>query len=134
MNISSLLFWVQEDSLSTKFYKKLGFTVVRSVDDHSVVSLNGFELTLVNMRDEEMFVKDSMHADKGRGMYVYIKVDNVDEKYNELIKLGFKPTAPPADWKWGNREFVLKDPDGYKLCFWQPIKSRVKNQINYFSA
>ena len=122
MNISSLLFWVQENSLSTKFYKKLGFNVVRSVDDHSVVSLNGFEITLVNMRDEDKFTKDSMSADKGRGVYVYIRVDSVDEKYKELIKLGFKPTTAPKDWDWGNREFILKDLDGYKLCFWQPIR------------
>ena len=116
------MFWVQENSLSTKFYKKLGFNVVRSVDDHSVVSLNGFEITLVNMRDEDKFTKDSMSADKGRGVYVYIRVDSVDEKYKELIKLGFKPTTAPKDWDWGNREFILKDLDGYKLCFWQPIR------------
>ena len=122
MNISSLLFWVQENSLSTKFYKKLGFNVVRSVDDHSVVSLNDFEITLVNMRAEDKFAKDSMSADKGRGVYVYIRVDSVDEKYKELIKLGFKPTTAPKDWDWGNREFILKDLDGYKLCFWQPIR------------
>jgi uncharacterized glyoxalase superfamily protein PhnB len=122
MKITSLLLWVQENSLSTKFYKKLGFEVVRSADDHSVVALNGFEIILVNMRDEDAFAKDAMSADKGRGMYVYIKVDDVDTKYKELVSQGFEPATQPKDWQWGNREFILKDPDGYKLCFWQPIK------------
>lgn len=27
----------------------------------------------------------------------------------------------PRDWPWGNREFVLKDPDGYKLVFWHEL-------------
>lgn len=114
--------WVQENGLSTKFYKKLGFDVMRSADDHSVVALNGFEITLVNMRDEDKFARDSMSADKGRGVYVYLSVDNVDAKYKELIDSGFKPATEPKDWQWGNREFILKDPDGYKLCFWQSIK------------
>jgi uncharacterized glyoxalase superfamily protein PhnB len=122
MEITSLLFWVQENTLSTKFYKKIGFDVVRSADDHSVVTLNSFEITLVNMRDEDKFAKDSMSGDKGRGVYMYIKVDDVDAKYKELENQGFKPTTKPKDWEWGNREFILKDPDGYKLCFWQPIK------------
>lgn len=122
MKITSLLFWVQENGLSTKFYKKLGFDVVHSADDHSVVALNGFEITLVSMRDEDKFAKDSMSGNKGRGVYVYVKVDDVDTKYKELVDQGFRPAAQPKDWQWGNREFILKDPDGYKLCFWQALK------------
>ena len=122
MQITGLLFWVQENQLSVKFYKKLGFDVVRSEDDHSVVKLNGFEITLVNMRDEDTFARDSMSSDKGRGMYVYIRTDNVDDKYKELVDIGLKPATEPKDWDWGNREFIIKDPDGYKLCFWQPKK------------
>ena len=125
MKVTSLLFWVQENQISTKFYKKLGFDVIRSDNDHSVVSLGCFKITLVNMRDESKFAKDSMSSEKGRGMYVYIRVDDVDIKYKELIGLGFNLDNEPKDWQWGNREFILKDPDGYKLCFWQPI-ARVK--------
>lgn len=121
MKITSLLFWVQENSISTKFYKKLGFDVVRANDDHSVVAIDGFKIMLVSMRDDDKFAGDSMYSEKGRGMYVYIGVSDVDTKYKELTDLGFNPTKP-KNWQWGNREFVLKDPDGYKLCFWQQIQ------------
>lgn len=119
MRITNLLFWVQENKLSEKFYKKLGFEVLQSDDEHSLVSLNGFDIDLVNMRDEEKFARDSMSSDKGKGVYVYINVNNVDEKYKALPKTGLIPYTTPKDWPWGNREFILKDPDGYKLCFWQ---------------
>ncbi len=122
MRITNLLFWVQENKLSEKFYKKLGFEVVKSDDDHSILSLNGFAIDLVSMRDENTFAKDSMSADKGRGVYVYIQVDDVDKKHQQLVVAGTAPTTEPKDWDWGNREFIIKDPDGYKLCFWQPIK------------
>jgi uncharacterized glyoxalase superfamily protein PhnB len=120
MKITNLLFWVQENKLSEKFYKKLGFDVLQSDDAHSVVSLNGFAIDLVSMRDEDPFAKDSMSSNKGRGVYVYIRVDDVDATYAQIKNAGFALTTAPKNWPWGNREFIIKDPDGYKLCFWQP--------------
>ncbi len=124
MKVTSLLFWVQENKTSEKFYKKLGFEVVESDEQHSTVELGGFRVILVNMRDEEEFNKDSLAAEKGRGAYLYIKVGNVDEEHERQLKVGLKPATKPRDWEWGNREFILKDPDGYKLCFWQPNNNR----------
>lgn len=122
MRVTNLVLWVQENKLSEKFYKKLGFEIVRSDDYHSLVSLKGFGVDLVTMRDDDMFAKDSMSADKGRGMYIYIYVDDVDSTYAELIRLKLNANTEPKDWPWGNREFIIKDPDGYKLCFWQHIR------------
>ncbi len=124
MKFTNLLFWVQENKLSEKFYKKLGFEVVCSTDEHSVVVRDGFQITLVNMRDEDPFTSDSMSGDKGRGMYIYFLVDDVDDEYNRQIELGFTPHTKPKDWEWGNREFVLKDLDGYKLVFFQKINHK----------
>ena len=121
MRITHLVLWVQENKLSEKFYKKLGFSVGESDDEHSVVSAGGFYLDLVSMRDENKFARDSMAAEKGLGMYVCIAVEAVDEMYQNLVAAGLKPTKP-RDWPWGNRECVVKDPDGYKLCFWQKSK------------
>jgi uncharacterized glyoxalase superfamily protein PhnB len=120
VKITNLVLWVQENKLSEKFYKKVGFEVIQSTDEHSVVALQGFQLDLVSMRDEDRFARDSMSANKGRGVYVYIQVEDVDAKYAELVSLSLPPATKPKDWPWGNREFILKDPDGYKLCFWQP--------------
>ncbi len=53
---------------------------------------------------------------------IYIKVDDVDVEYNRQEKLGLTPATKPSNWEWGNREFILKDPDGYKLCFWNSVK------------
>ncbi len=118
MKVTNILLWVQENKLSEKFYKKLGFTITASTPGYSEVKLGNFEIVLVNMRDDDEFAGDSLSGDKGRGMYVYIYVDDVDAEYDRQIKLGLRPATSPRDWEWGNREFVLKDPDGYKLCFW----------------
>lgn len=122
MRMTHLVLWVQENKLSEKFYKKVGFTVEQSDSDHTLVALHGFAIDLVSMRDEEKFARDAMAADKGRGMYINIHVDDVDAKYQALTEAGLTPATQPKDWPWGNREFILKDPDGYKLCFWQASK------------
>ncbi len=121
MKITSLVFWVQDATLSYKFYKKLGFEVVSVTERDATMRLGSFEIMLVTMRDEEEFNKDSLSSTKGNGMYVYVNVDNVDEMHNKLTTLGLHPHSQPRDWPWGNREFVIKDPDGYKLCFWSKL-------------
>jgi len=124
MRITNLTLWVQENKLTEKFYKKLGFSIDQSDGDHSLVSLGGFALDLVSMRDEDPFTRDSMSGDKGRGVYIYIRVEDIDAQYQSLVQAGFTPHTKPKDWPWGNREFILKDPDGYKLCFWMPTRKR----------
>lgn len=124
MRITNILLWVQENKLAEKFYKKLGFEVVATDDEHSRVRLGDFEIVLVAMRDDSEFAADSMASNRGKGVYVYIKVDDVDGTYTELIDRGFEPATEPRDWHWGNREFILKDIDGYKLCFWQPVNNK----------
>lgn len=121
MKITNLLLWVQDNTLSVKFYKKLGFTITRSDDTMSVVSIAGFDIWLLSMRDEDQFTTDALATHKGKGMYIYIAVDNVDELYRKLVRKGVYPATEPRDWPWGNREFIVKDLDGYKLCFWHRI-------------
>jgi uncharacterized glyoxalase superfamily protein PhnB len=120
MKVTGLVLWTQDNTLSVKFYKKLGFEVTESNDRNSVVQLGDFLITLVSMRDEGEFNRDSLADDKGRGMYVYVRADDVDAMYAKLQQNGITPYTKPRDWEWGNREFIAKDPDGYKLCFWQP--------------
>ena len=122
MRFTNILLWVQENKISEKFYKNLGFEVLVSTDAYSEIQLGEFSITLVNMRDEDEFNGDSLSGIKGKGMYIYIKVDDVDAEYNRQEKLGLKPATKPRNWEWGNREFILKDPEGYKLCFWQLLK------------
>jgi uncharacterized glyoxalase superfamily protein PhnB len=122
MKVTGMVLWVQDNTLSVRLYKKLGFEVVASNERNSAIRLSNFEITLVSMRDEDEFNRDSLSGDKGRGAYLYIRVDDVDNKYNELQGTGVECRSEPRDWAWGNREFVVKDPDGYKIVFWQPSK------------
>lgn len=130
MKVTNLLIWSQENTLSEKFYKKLGFKVTVSTPGHSEVSLGDFKITIVNMRDEDELNGDSLASDKGKGMYIYVRVDDVDQEYERQCAIGLAPYTVLRDWEWGSREFVTKDPDGYKLCFWQPLPTQHKEVVS----
>jgi catechol 2,3-dioxygenase-like lactoylglutathione lyase family enzyme len=121
MKITNLVLWVQDATLSYKFYKKLGFEVGEVNDRHALVRCGDFEIQLITMRNEDEFNKDSLASQKGLGMYIRINVENVDDMYAHVQKLGLSTSSEPRDWEWGAREFVLKDPDGYKICFWSAL-------------
>lgn len=124
LRATGLVLWVQDAGLSTKWYKKIGFEVVSTTERDAVVKLGGFQLSLVTMRDEEEFNGDSLAAEKGKGMYMYIQCADVDAFYSQLKNSGIMPRTEPRDWEWGRREFVIHDPDGYKLCFWQDVEQK----------
>jgi catechol 2,3-dioxygenase-like lactoylglutathione lyase family enzyme len=58
-------------------------------------------------------------TEKAGAVHVYLSVDDVDAFHKELLAKGLKPAGEPRDWPSGNREFILRDPDGYNLVFFK---------------
>jgi uncharacterized glyoxalase superfamily protein PhnB len=57
----------------------------------------------------------------GVGVNVYIHVDDVDKYYAQVTKKGAKANLEPKSQFYGLRDFVVSDPDGYTLTFYQNI-------------
>lgn len=121
MNIKSILLYVKDLKASLDFYKRIGFNIEHEDKKSVLVSLQGFTFQLFDMAKVEFKLKDN-NISKGEGVFVYIRINNVDSKYNELIRNNIKTSGEPIDWPWGNREFVVKDPDGYKLVFYNKLE------------
>ena len=51
------------------------------------------------------------------GGLTYLYVSDVDAWYAELRERGVTNLDEPRDRPWGNRELVVSDPDGNRLCF-----------------
>jgi uncharacterized glyoxalase superfamily protein PhnB len=56
---------------------------------------------------------------KVNSISLYIKVDDVGAFHKAVVSKGLEPAGDPARQPSGNREFVLRDPDGYNLVFFQ---------------
>lgn len=48
----------------------------------------------------------------GKGVYLTIEVDDVDQVYKKLKNKGIKMEVEIRDEEWGDRHFAIKDPNG----------------------
>lgn len=120
-SVSGLVFYVKDIKKTAAFYEALGFRFDKNEPDHLSVRLNWFWMDF-HPQDQENkpdFQKEAVLEPKGAGLFIYVSVDDVDEFYEGLIAKGLKPSSQPKDWPWGNREFVIRDPDGYKLVIFK---------------
>jgi len=120
-SVSGLGLYVQDIARTAEFYDTLGFREGERTDAYLKIYLNWFWMqfnTISSVHNPE-FQKEAQAEPKGAGLYINIAVDDVDEFYAGVLAAGTKPSSEPRDWPWGNREFAMRDPDGYKLIFFQ---------------
>lgn len=120
-SVSGFVCYVKDLNKTAEFYEKLGFRAGKRSDERITFYVNWFSIDFVaiDKEDKPKFTEDARSTNKGMGIYINVKVNDVDEFYKEVLDAKMKPSSEPRDWPWGNREFVLRDPDGYKLVFFQ---------------
>ncbi len=121
-SVAGVICLVRDLQRSTAFYEMLGFEFKKRIPGVSATAyLNWFwiELLLEDKIVTDEFKEDVKATSKGAGQYIHISVGNVDDYYKNLLEKGLKPLGEPQDYPWGSREFVIKDPDGYKLVFFK---------------
>jgi catechol 2,3-dioxygenase-like lactoylglutathione lyase family enzyme len=118
-SISGVSCFVKDLDTTAEFYESLGFRVGNRDPDRLTCYVNWFWITFI-AQDGEVDAdrrKDAKASNRGAGQYLYIKVDDLDGCCEEIVGRGLKPDGEPRKMPSGNREFVLRDPDGYKLAF-----------------
>jgi catechol 2,3-dioxygenase-like lactoylglutathione lyase family enzyme len=90
--------------------------------DFGVSFENEFYLLLhtPNQSAEISFLKPNHPSQKpifqsvfsGKGVYLTIEVENVDEVYEQLKEKGVQMEIEIRDEPWGDRHFAIKDPNG----------------------
>jgi len=118
--------YVKDVDTSISFYKTLGFELVSNDGSFAEMKLKGMKLTFTaqeTARDKDAsFQADAFGEPKGTGMYLNIEVDHIDDYFAQLKESGITPSTEPRNWPWGQREFVVRDPDRYKLVLYEKIK------------
>jgi predicted enzyme related to lactoylglutathione lyase len=112
-SISGITCHVKNLVKAAEFYETIGFRRGKEESDRVTFYVNWFFVTLV--------VDDQTRttATKGAGVFLYIKVDDVEEFHKAVLSKGLKPSGKPERQPSGNREFLLRDTDGYNLVFFQ---------------
>jgi catechol 2,3-dioxygenase-like lactoylglutathione lyase family enzyme len=108
----------------------LGFDLAyqRTEDKFAFLTLGDAYLMLEQADTGRKFLIGELEHPYGRGLNLQIKVPNVISLYAGVTTDG-APIHLPLEEKWyrigdelaGNRQFVVEDPDGYLLRFFQDL-------------
>ncbi len=122
MELNQLLFHVVDLQATSVFYSKLGFQQTQSQEKFIEFKIGSFTLQFLTQSTDSSIDLGVASTNK-QGVFVYLKVDKVDETYKEIISKGFRVSRDPVDRPWGKREFAIKDPNGVVLIFYSEVTS-----------
>ena len=116
---------------SLKFYKTIGFKVEydRPENKFAFISLGEIQFMLQEISDNDKWNVAPLTYPFGNGINFQLEVSNLDEIYNNLKNNNYKITFDIEE-NWyrqddkllGNKEFLIQDPDGYLLRFFEDIE------------
>jgi catechol 2,3-dioxygenase-like lactoylglutathione lyase family enzyme len=118
-SVSGITCYVKNVDRAVRFYETLGFTFRKREPRRATAYLNWFWIDLLAIKDETRTAFRKEAELKGPGPLISISVEDVDAFYDDLLSKGLKPSTKPQDSPWGNREFLLRDPDKNKLVFFE---------------
>lgn len=67
-------------------------------------------------------VPELVSATDGRGFWLGLKVANADEMHARLVAAGVPIVYAPENKPWGERHFVVRDPNGVLIYVAHPLK------------
>jgi catechol 2,3-dioxygenase-like lactoylglutathione lyase family enzyme len=120
-SVSGITCYVKDLAKTAEFYEAIGFRRGKEEPDRITFYVNWFFVTFIAQDREDVaeWRKEAELPTKGAGVFVYVKVDDLDDIHKAVLAKGMNPAGEPEVRPSGNREFVLRDPDGYKLVFFQ---------------
>jgi catechol 2,3-dioxygenase-like lactoylglutathione lyase family enzyme len=113
-SISGVNCYVRDLSRTAEFYEAIGFRRGKEEPERLTFYVNWFFVTFSDGDRAEAEL-----ANKGAGLSLHIKVDDIEDFYRGAVAKGMNPASEPRARHGGGREFVLRDPDGYELVFFE---------------
>ena len=117
-----ILFYVADLDKSVAFYRdKLGFTLTR-LHEGGVAELDFGTAKLYLHLDSKPDMPPPDRAHRGKDVLIGFNPDDVDAYCARVKSNGVAIAKELSDEPWGDRDFSIKDPDGYELWFVNQIK------------
>ena len=113
---------IPDFALATKFYEKLGFTVVWQEEPpkgylvmqkgESIINFYGGD---PEVYQQEYFKKFPEETPRGYAVEIILLSDDIDKYYQELSAKINSITEPLSLRPWGRKDFRLTDPFGFYI-------------------
>ena len=115
---------------SVRFYtEKLGFDLIRmereavSGRERATFAIVGVGNAVMMLADERFYVRggEGPATPRGVGIDTRIVVDDVDSMYRRATDNDVTIVHDIGDRPYGLRDFIMRDPDGFRLRFAAPV-------------
>lgn len=115
-NLSNTIFYCVRWRETVEFYRKVLALPVNTEKDW-FVEFRLTECSFVSVADAR---RASIDSSGGRGVTLTLQVDDIRAMHTRLLDAGVEvqPVSKPV---WGALRFFCRDPEGYRLEFWQSL-------------
>ncbi|OLV15350.1 VOC family protein [Deinococcus marmoris] len=122
MNLVSLRIITDDPKGLVEFYEQVtGLSATWSTPEFAELATPACTLAIASKRTMDMFGAGAAQTAANRSAIIEFRVDDVDQKFQELKDviqdLAMEPTTQP----WGNRSLLFRDPDGNLINFFTPV-------------
>ncbi|HEU5403396.1 MAG TPA: VOC family protein [Terriglobales bacterium] len=113
-------FLVDDLNRAVAYYcDQLGFQLDFSYQSfYASVTCDGFA---IHLKCAPKTLADRGHRKQNDHLDAYISVSGIRDLYRELQTRGARIIKPLREQPWGCLDFYVEDPDGYILCFSEPV-------------
>ena len=92
--------------------RAFGFTLRLGIGNHRAQ---------LNVGDCAVVVTEQSQTGVPARSSVMVRVEDADSHYARACQSGARVVQPPADYPYGERQYVVEDPAGHRWCFSQSI-------------
>lgn len=107
----------------TEFYCKVLNAEFIGDSSHTDIKTKGANISIFSVEGMEDMAPNSMTGAGYGSFTIGFKVDNVDEEYERIKKLGVELVKNPKTYPWGSRSFWFRDLDGNIVNFFSMINN-----------
>lgn len=120
-SISGVTCLVKDIQKTAAFYEALGFRIGKQDEQRLTCYVNWFwiEFVAADKASDPVHQQEGKLPNRGAGEFLHLKVENADEFYAGVVSKGLTPDGQPQGKPSTGRSFILRDPDGYKLVFFE---------------
>ena len=112
---------------STKFYRELGFEVLRDAGDFVELTWEDHHLYIAELSAYHEIDNDDTELPEPPKFplaNIRVMVPNVDDYWKLVKEMGVQIVIPIADRYYGLRDFIISDPDGFGVRFATPSSQK----------
>ena len=121
---------------SLKFYKTAGFKIEydRPENKFAFISIGEIQFMLQELSNDDKWNVAPLSYPFGNGINFHLEVNNLDDIYYNFKNNDYKITYDIEE-NWyrqdnkllGNKEFLIQDPDGYLLRFFEDLGEKASD-------